>query len=98
MRCTIIPRDDFNWLEEVHGVKATRGNVVLVYGDESSPSKIEVYDFDHFQSPLTVWGYEGDNDKMTITQRVPGISKEAAKKGHAEARRNREELERKYGN
>lgn len=74
---TAIPSIDLAWLYDVHGVTAQPENVVMLYGNEDYPDSVEVYDYDSFQSPCTVWKYQAGEKKMTVTLRVPGISKPA---------------------
>ena len=56
---TVIPREDYGWMQDVWGVPKTlsdRMAVVMLVGDETSPERVELYVTDHYlATPFAVF-------------------------------------------
>lgn len=62
---THIPKEDWWWLTDVHKVDTTDAVVIVLHGSEDSPSKVEVYDRDHYQAiPVREYITGPDGDLM----------------------------------
>lgn len=53
---SLIPEEDWSWLRDVYNVDTSEAAVVILYGHESSPDKIEVYAHNHFEAePMRIY-------------------------------------------
>jgi hypothetical protein len=60
--------EDLKWLQDVHKIpNATDYKAALIYGNEDSPSKVELYARDHYQCPPAVFEPNQDGD-LVCTQ------------------------------
>lgn len=66
-------REDLQWLQEVHGVDTTAAKVAIIYGNEDSPSKVQVYAEDDYRCTPVVWV---SNEEGTLTKEsdMPGAT------------------------
>ena len=56
MSFTIIPAEDYAWVSDTHAVNIKGAEVIILYGNEDCPDKIEVYARDHFEAnPIRVY-------------------------------------------
>ena len=56
MSFTIIPAEDYAWVADTHAVNIKGAEVIILYGNEDCPDKIEVYARDHFEAnPIRVY-------------------------------------------
>ena len=54
MKTVLKTVEELNWLSETHGVDTRNICFAIVYGDEESPDKVNVYThFDHKTIPYT---------------------------------------------
>lgn len=60
--------DDRKWLRQVHGINSVKYPVVLLYGNQDSPTKVECYARDHYQCVPAVWEPGPRGGKLRRTQ------------------------------
>lgn len=67
MNSIVVPEVDYAWLQAVHGVDLNEARVVILYGSESSPEKIEVFAHDsHRAKPMRVY-FPAARPEYTVT-------------------------------
>ena len=54
-------REDMNWVMEVHGPDTTGAAIVLLYGNEDCPNKVEVYAENDVNCHPVVWLQDREN-------------------------------------
>lgn len=68
---TYLPKEDWQWLVDVHKVDIADAVVIVLHGSEDAPSKVEVYGRDHYQAiPLRVYGPDEEGKLAPITAPV----------------------------
>lgn len=56
MSSIVVPEVDYAWLQAVHGVDLNEARVVILYGSQFTPEKIEVFAHDsHRAKPMRVY-------------------------------------------
>lgn len=76
MRILNVPKEDWNWLTDVHKVDCTGAVIITLEGNEDAPDCIKVYDKDHYKA-IPVRQYEPDSDGEKLENVGPQFS------GHA---------------
>ncbi len=67
MNSIVVPEVDYAWLQAVHGVDLNEARVVILYGSESCPERIEVFAHDSHQAkPMRVY-FPAQRPEYTVT-------------------------------
>lgn len=63
--------DSFQWLSDVHGIDTTGAVGVILFGNEDSPTRAEVYAVDRYDvPPIRVYDYDEDADKLVLSDKA----------------------------
>lgn len=58
--CCLETPDDFTWLRDVHGIDVGDAELVILYGNEDAPERVEVYAENSIDCAPTVWRPDAD--------------------------------------
>lgn len=62
---TLKTREDLDWLSEVHGVDTSDCEIAVLYGNEDSPGRVEIYSINSIFCEPVVWIFDGSTGKLT---------------------------------
>jgi hypothetical protein len=61
--------DDLAWVKEVHGPDTTGAAIVLLYGNEDCPTKVEVYAENDVGCTPVVWIQDRENPRGQMVRK-----------------------------